>query len=427
MDRSDVRHLAPPAPVGTRFDMAQGVVFMEDHSLEFRGFGGSRCLSLGRGWDYDLTGGVGGAEQLRLCGESANYRVAMDADMLMLAHPVDGTTVRLRAGRGPHCLVFDDGWVQAGDLWRNLTQAAALMRLAGATGFTETVPLTRHVHPGSHAALGLGVQELPGGAVLQACNLDRLETVYDPEAVSRAFLDGEFADYVVSLQGSVVCLDRRQRGRLESVYLVDVSQLSFVDGEVSVETLRSTLHPSGGSSIPPLCDEKPRAITVALAMESMTAACSTSWFTGLSNGAMLSGLSVGQVIETTVTFDMAVFVGDAPQVRLRVGNLRRRARYSGGGGSDTLRFSYVVTDDDVLELSMDATQAGTLALDWLRLDVEVSDVVSDGNQIGPLSSFMRYSGSERMRPCPDGPWRDQTRPGIQVDVNLEDLEQSSCV
>lgn len=383
MDGSDVRYLAPSALAGTRFHMAQGTVFMEGRSLEFRGLGGSRYLSLGRGRVFDLTAGTGTAEQLQLRGESANYRVAMEADVLTLNHPADETVVRLQAGRGPHLIVFDDGWIQAGDLWRNMTQTAAVTRLVGSIGPTEAALVTSHVHPSSHAAFMRGAQTLPEDAILQVGSLDRVETVYGPEAASRLVLEGGFVDYGVRVQETVVCLDRRQRGRLEGVYLVGVSQVNFVDGGVSEGVLRDALRPCGAAAPLALDEARPKATMVALAVEPLTASCSASWFVGLSRGGAMSGLCVGQVIEATVTFDMAVCVSDALQVRLQVGGMCRLARYS-GSSSDTLRFTYVVTEDDVLEMSMSAVQAGVSAPDGSRWDIEVSDLLLDGNQIRPF-------------------------------------------
>lgn len=439
MNRSDVSCLAPSALAGTRFDMAQGKVFMEDRLLEYRGLGGSRWLSLGRGWVFDLSAGIGGAEQLRLCGKSESYRVAMEVDVLTLTHPADGTVVRLQAGRGPHLIVFDDGWVRSGDLWRNMTQTAALAHLAGTTRSTEAALVTSQVQSSAHAAFVLGATILPEDAVLQVGSLDRVETVYDPGAASRVSFKGMFADCAVTMQDAVVCLNRRQRGRHEGAYLIGASQLNFVDGEVSVEALRTALRPSNGAPVPPPDEEMPRATTVALAIEPMTASFSESWFVGLSHGGMLSGLCVDQVIEATVTFDMAVFVSDAPQVGLRLGGLRRWARYSGSSSSDTLRFTYVVTDDDVLEISMNAAQAGISALDRLQLDVEVSDLLRDGSQFGVSASPVPKTadpakrrdtdGRRGMSVClsPERRLRERVDVRASVDVNLDELESAHCV
>lgn len=439
MDGSDVSCLAPPALAGTRFDLAQGTVSMEGHLLAFRGLGGSRSLSLGRGWVFDLTGGIGAAEQLRLCGKSESYRVAVEVDVMTLTHPADGTVVRLQAGRGPHLIVFDDGWARAGDLWRNMTQTSALAHLAGTRLSTDTALLTGQVQPSAHAAYMPGATTLPEGAVLQVGSLDRVETVYAADAASRISVHGVFADCAVTMQDAVVCLNRRQRGRHEGVYLIGASQVNFVDGEVSMEALRNALRPSSGALEPLLDDEVPRATTVALAIEPMTASCSESWFVGLAHGGMLSGLCVDQVIEATVTFDMAVFVSDAPRLGLRLGGLHRLARYSGSSSSDTLRFTYVVTDDDVLEISMNATQAGISVLDRLRLDIEVSDLLYDRHQIRPFPNLITTAARAASKPdtgergsgslClpPDRRPRLQVGWPVKVDVNLDELESVHCV
>lgn len=181
------------------------------------------------------------------------------------------------------------------------------------------------------------------------------------------------------------------------------------------------------------------AVTVALVIEPMTASCSESWFVGLAHGGMLSGLCVDQVIEATVTFDTAVFVSDAPRLGLRLSGLRRLARYCGSSSSDTLRFTYVVTDDDVLEISMNATQAGIAVLDRLRLDIEVSDLLYDRRQIRPFPNLMPTAtraaskrdtgerGSGSLCLPPDRRPRLQVGWPVKVDVNLDELESVHCV
>ena len=438
MDGSDVRYLAPAALAGTKLEMVQGTVFLKERLIVFRGLGGSRTLSLGRGWVFDLTGGVGGAERLLLCGACSGYRVVMDADVLTLTSPADGTTVRLQAGRGPHCIVFDDGWVRAGDLWRDMTQAVALSRLAELEDAAAPVDMVCNLLPKSHEACDLEANTLPEGAILQVGCMDRIETVYGPDAASQAAPLGVFADYSVTMQTNVVCLNRCLRGQIEDIYLVEASQLSFVDGKLTVETLRRALRLPQDAPISSSCGETPKVVTVALSVEPMTTPYFESWFVGLSRGGLLNGLYVGQVIEATVTFNMVVSVSDAPPIRLRAGDLCWTARCSGSSSTDTLRFTYVVTEDDVLEISMDATQVGASALDRLRLDieVEVGDQRCDGNLIEPVSDFMPDPGNvdDRWRLGRNGECqgssrrrcsREQAGPRMKVDVNLEDLEQLS--
>lgn len=184
MDGSDIKFLAPSTPQESKFEIAQGIVSIEGRSLGFRGFGGVRHLSLSSGWSFDLTSGVGGAEQLRLCGVSEDYCASMKGNVLTLSHLAQGTVVKLQAGRGPCRIVFDDGFVGVGDLWRNMTQAAALSRLAGESGLTDSAVVASHVHPSRDAAFLVGAHALPDGAVLRAAGLDRVETVYEPNVDS---------------------------------------------------------------------------------------------------------------------------------------------------------------------------------------------------------------------------------------------------
>ena len=86
MDGSDIKFLAPSAPQGSKFEITQGVVFIEGKSLGLRSFGGIRHLSLRSGWSFDLTSGIGGAEQVHLCGLSEDYRVSIKGNVLTLSH-----------------------------------------------------------------------------------------------------------------------------------------------------------------------------------------------------------------------------------------------------------------------------------------------------------------------------------------------------
>ena len=68
----------------------------------------------------------------------------------------------------------------------------------------------------------------------------------------------------------------------------------------------------------------------------------------------------GETITLTVTFSEAVTVNDDPRVRLDVGERKRYARYSGGGDSATLTFTYTVkkvdADEDGISIPRNAVQ-----------------------------------------------------------------------
>lgn len=433
MDGSDVKFLEPSMSQESKFEMAQGIVSIEGRFLAFRGFGGLRHLSLCSGWSFDLTSGVGGAEQLRLCGVSEDYGASMKGNVLTLSHLAQGTVVKLQAGRGPCRIVFDDGFVGVGDLWRNMAQAAAFSRLTGESGLIDSAMVASHVHPSRDAAFLVGAHALPEGAVLKATGLDRVETVYEPDVGSPIALDGAFADYGVTAQGMVIALDRQRQGCFEGVFLVGASQLNFADGHVEVAALRNALQslclgPMSEDLFSPRM-EKPVATSVALSIEPVGGSCSESWFGGLSLGGLLGDLRVGQVFEVAVSFNEAMCVWGAPQVELRLGRLARVAQYRGRSGGETLRFTYVVTDDDVLETSLNAAEVSVARAERLRLDVEVGDLLLNGAEIHPFSE-LRYRHAGVIREGGANPiTRDyhrmlQERSGfrIKVDVNLDELE-----
>lgn len=177
--------------------------------------------------------------------------------------------------------------------------------------------------------------------------------------------------------------------------------------------------------------EGPAATSVALSMEPSGTSWSESWFGGLFHGGMLNGLRVGQVFEVAVSFNETMCVWGAPQVELRLGWLARVAHYRGRSGGETLRFTYVVTEDDVLEASLRAAEVSVADGERLRLDVEVGDLLLNGAEIHPFSELRyRHAGVARQGgvhqpPSPDYHRMLQERAGfrMKVDVNLEELER----
>jgi hypothetical protein len=320
MDESDVKFLAPSTPLGAKFETSQGVISIDAKSLGFRGFGGVRHLNIGSGWSFDLTAGVGGAEQLHLLGISHDYQASIQGSVLTLSHQAQGTIVKIQVGRGPSQVVFDDGLVATGDLWRNMTQAAALSRLAGECGRTDSAKVAAHVHPTRDSAFAMGAHGLPEGALLRASGLDRVETVYGPDLASPIQLDGAFAEYGVTTQGSVVALDRKHHGCCEAIYVVGATELSFADGHVRGDALRDALQPlrmgSMFDNLSPRYMERPVAAAVALSVEPLPASCSESWFSEAFKGGLLSGLCVGQVLDVAVSFNEAMCVWGAPLVQI---------------------------------------------------------------------------------------------------------------
>lgn len=181
---------------------------------------------------------MGGAEQLHLSGLSGDYRASIKGNELTLIHAAQRTAVKLAAGRGPGRLVFEDGFVGMGNLWRNMAEAVALCRLTGDAGLTSSATVASYVHPGRDGVFFAESHALPQGALLSVASLDRMESVYEPDVAAPICLDGAFSDYGVIVQGAVVALDRQMKGRVESVYLVDAEELSFSDGAVSVTCTR---------------------------------------------------------------------------------------------------------------------------------------------------------------------------------------------
>lgn len=359
-------------------------------------------------------------------------------DCVALSDPAQGTIVNMKAGRGPHKLVFDDGFVRMGDLWRNVTQASALSRLAGTEAATDSAWVVSYVHVRNDASFQHEAHTLPDGALLKIAGLDRVESVFGPALSSPLCLEGAFPDYGVTIQDAVVSLDRQWRGRFEGAYLVGDLQVVFADGQVSAEELRHLLQARTSSNpagdVAAQDSERPKATTVAVSVDPLTSSFE-SWFVGLSGGGLLSGVYVGQVLEATVSFNEVVFVSGIPQVRLRIGEMERVAHYSGCSGGDTLRFVYVVTEDDVLEAARRELDESVARRQGVRLDVEVGELLFNGATVQSMSDLLckdiaMAEDRSQIGRCPASVEHGrlfQLRTGFRfkLDVDLDELEQES--
>ncbi len=301
---------------------------------------------------------------------------------------------------------------------------------------TSSATVASYVHPGREGAFLVDLHPLPEGALLNVASLDRMETIYAPDATVPIGLNGAFSDYGVMTQGEVMTLDRQSQGRVESTYLVGAAELSFSDGSVGVAALKEALQTQCMGSLleDPLSRhaEDPVATSVALSIEPSIISCSESWFGGLFHGGVLSRLCVGQVFEVAVTFGEAMCVWGAPQVQLRLGRLERAAQYRGRSGCDTLRFIYVVTEDDVLETSLNVADGSGGRAERLRLDIEVGELVLHQAEIHPFSG-LRYRQATRADERVSSDMQATTsdyhrllreRAGfrMKLDVNLNELE-----
>src|SRR5690606_11389452 len=119
-------------------------------------------------------------------------------------------------------------------------------------------------------------------------------------------------------------------------------------------------------------------------------------------GALPSGLfgacRAGQVFEACVSLEGAVRVDGTPRLHLCVGGRHRVAQFSGGSGTDTLRFVYTVTEEDVIQGVGSETRGQTLT-DPDNLDVEVGPVLTAGATIRALQQPPRPAGTGHAAPA----------------------------
>lgn len=360
-----------------KFDLIQGAIVIDGHGVGFWGARGVQHLFLGSGRCFDLTCGLGGTDRLFLQGSSADHQVQVCADVMTLRHAAHDTQIKLHASRGPRELVFDDGSVMLGSLWRSTRQAAALLGVLGEASACAQATVASHVSMGPRIAMGA----LPDGALLQLEGPSGVETVYEGGSRLGVHLDGRLAEHKARLSGRALVLSRRSSGLQEAAYVVGSAQLVFADGCVQAEAMSRAVRYNEpwpqpqGESLPPL----PRITAVALDVDSADIEWSEDWPGALPSG-LFGGCRAGQVFEASVSLEEAVKVHGSPRLHLCVGGRHRAAQFSGGSGTDTLHFVYTVTEDDVAQGVGSETKGLTLT-GHSNLDVEVGPMLTAGATI----------------------------------------------
>lgn len=383
MDQSNLINSLEYALIELKLELEQGALLVGQRSLCFWGSLSLRHLRVGTGRNFDLTCGVGGAEQVHLTGSSTDYRVCVAGDVLTLECAPRETIVRLHAARGPLNVAFNDGVVSMGELWRRVGQAQALMNLAGEPSATRIANVHSYVNTAPHVS---GMDALPDGALLQLAGDQIVETVYAPSLVTPTVaLNGPFSAYAAQQLGPALLLRRCCHGLSEVTYVVGSATLTFADGSLSSGDLARALTDSA-------CTAQPQGAGTA-AMPHITAVALSADLTPdaslpvhTAKAYQSSCLHVGHVIEVNVSLSQSVSIAGCPQLQLKVGGQKRNAHYLSGSGSDTLQFAYMVTEEDVSGVPdagvRDLTTCARLDMDR---EIEVGPILPHGAVIQPLA------------------------------------------
>ena len=374
-----------------RFDLQQGAVVIDARGLRFWAARGVRNLFLGVDRCFDFTCGVGGADRLYLRGTGAEHGVSVNGDELTLRHAALNTEVRLHATRGPRELVFDDGAVELGSLWRSAREAAALLQVLGEQGAATMATVASHVKCVRRRAVNV----LPPGALIQVDGSCGVETVYSAghsEASApplRVHFEGRLTEHAVVLRGEALAVTRRASGLLHGAYVVGSASLVFEDGAVPAAALGGAVRlnqpwprPSG-----PALPALPRITAVALDVDAADLDWSADGGDAAAPSVLPSGLfagcRVGQVFEASVSLEVPVEVEGSPRLHLCVGGQHRAAQFSSGNGTSTLHFVYTVCEADVAQATGSETRGLTIT-GVSNLDVDVGPLLTCGAEIRPL-------------------------------------------
>jgi hypothetical protein len=391
MDTRLSHSLERNAQDGARFDLQQGAVVIDARGLRFWAARGVQNLFVGVGRHFDFTCGVGGADRLYLRGAGGDHGMSVNGDELTLRHAALNTEVRLHATRGPRELVFDDGAVELGALWRSARDAAALLQVVGERSAASTATVANHVK----CVRRRTVNALPPGALIQVDGPCGVETVYATghgEASApplRVQLEGRLTEHAVALRGEALAVTRRASGLMHGAYVVGPAWLVFADGAVPAGALGGAVRlnqpwpaPSG-----PTLPALPRITAVALDVDAADIDWSTDESDVAASGVLPSGLFAGcrpgQVFEASVSLEVPVEVEGSPRLHLCVGGQHRAAQFSSGSGTSTLHFVYTVCEADVAHAAGSQTRGLTITVES-NLDVDVGPVLTCGAEIRRL-------------------------------------------
>lgn len=370
MNESDVIDGWVQACAATRVSLTQGVLLVGPDSTTFEGYAGSARVRVGRGCNLDLNTRYTADLCLVLPGAVEEYRVSVVADVVCLTHLTHGAMLRLHPGCGVSELHFFDGVVALqGCLYRGVRVASAP---SGAQA--QEIRFAKLVADGATQSVGAMQSSLPSGVLMEVLSRAGCDTVYGADAVAPIVLDGCFTDFDCRLDGRVISLEAHTLGRRDVVYVLGGGGLVFNDGRSSAETLRGYLR--GG---PQTAGQSRRAhplhvTAVALSLSPMGARPqAVAPAVGDSDA---DEYFAGQLVEADVSFKRPLLVIGVPRIELRFGEITRHARYVAGSGSDTLRFTYEVTKEDVevLERTSSCVQG---AAGFHVNDIEVGPVVTD--------------------------------------------------
>lgn len=423
MNESDVIDGWVQARAATRVLLTQGLLLVEPESVTYDGYVGSACVRVGQGYNLDLNTRYLADLRLVLQGSVDEYRVSVVADVVCLTHLTHGTMLRLHPGCGVSELHFFDGVVEMqGRLYRGVGAAAA------STGaHLQEIRFAKLVTDGTTYSLGAAPSSLPSGVLMEVLSQSGCDTVYGADAVAPIVLSGCFTEFNCRLDGRVISLEARTLDRRDVVHVLGAGRLVFNDGCSSADALRGFLR--GGPQTPSQSRQvHPLHVTVVALSLSPIGQWPESASVAEQDFAAAT-IFAGHLVEAVVSFNKPLLVIGVPCIELRFGEIKRHARYVAGSGSDTLRFAYEVTNEDVDVLGRDSSRTNQ-TMGFHADDIEVGALVTynavllEMNVDGDVAEASgRHLGDEAHLQMVDP--REPGVAGVRLDIDLCSVEAST--
>lgn len=325
-----------------------GAVRLSADSIGFYGYAGDLYVRMGVQRSFDLSTNRHADVTLALPATVDEYRISLFADVVLVTHVCDGSSLRLHPRCGVRELSFLDG---------SMCLTGALCRSLRAHSLKRSID---HHHPITFAkimanrddASAVVVQKNTSkGFLMEIGCATSIDALYQSSAADPVRIPGRMCD-VVNVSGEVasrvICLTRGVHKRPERIHVFGEGYVEFSDHRASAASICASLQAHAEDSSPTACLDAPRVQAAAIYLGPCLG---EDELPELGQHLAVSDLMAGQVVDMEVTLDKPRLVLGIPQIELRIDGLTRLGRYVSGNGGSTLRFVYQVLPADIQQLS----------------------------------------------------------------------------
>lgn len=349
-------------------DLNFGSVTLDGQEIKYVGSGLADAVFIRPGVTVDFTAAGGGVDKLYFSGNFADYTVTQSGSFAVLERTFGGKLEKATVAAGD-TLVFSDGYASSLSVV-NYAKGTAVAPTPNPaeTSLVPTIATTQSASVKAAALVQTGVTfaQTTIGVALTVVGGTGVDTVYvkagtqvDAKGlgggVDVVYLTGNYSDYVKSLSGASLVLERTINGNFEKVTLAVGDKVVFADGAATTLNVKNNLTaplPPGwdiNTTTPGLSDIQSIAITSTPGVDNTYA--------------------VGDTIEFTVTMKagLNVDVSGAPVLTFMMGTTPvTAALLATGTNVSTFKFTHVVqaneNDANGISLGGNAITGGSIVL-----------------------------------------------------------------